>query len=66
MANKLPNRNTATLWLKVVEVAPPLFVALAIGPEVWRLIKSGAIAKIGIGQVNLELAQRRLITLREM
>jgi hypothetical protein len=55
------------LWLDVIKAAPPiLWVLLAfiaffeIGPEVWRLVRAGAITKIGIGVVNLEVAQKRL------
>ena len=55
------------LWLDVIKAAPPiLWVLLAfiaffeIGPEVWRLVRVGAITKIGIGVVNLEVAQKRL------
>src|SRR5258707_493974 len=67
METKVPNRDTSPLWLEGIKATPPvlwallaLIVAFAIGPDLWRLVKSGAVTKIGIGIINLELAQRRL------
>ncbi|TFV74105.1 hypothetical protein E4K64_19120 [Bradyrhizobium frederickii] len=55
------------IWLQSLKATPSLLwvliaivVLFAIGPDIKRLVKIGAITKIGIGTINLELAQRRL------
>ncbi len=54
-------------WLDFLKAAPPIlwlllasFAFFEIGPDVWRFVKAGAVTKIGIGVVNLEIAQKRL------
>jgi hypothetical protein len=63
----VPGGARASTWLEIIKAAPALLLTLLaliaayeIGPELWKLFKSGAVTKIGIGAVNLELAQRRL------
>jgi CheY-like chemotaxis protein len=66
MADKEQDRG-GPLWLEVLKAIPALLwvilalvVVVAVGPDVRRLVKIGAVTKIGIGTINLELAQRRL------
>jgi hypothetical protein len=54
-------------WLEIVRAIPPLLwailalvVVFGIGPDITRLVKIGAVTKIGIGTLDLELAQKRL------
>jgi CheY-like chemotaxis protein len=67
MTTKVTNNDTAPVWLEAIKAAPPLLwgilaliIVFEIGPDLLRLVKIAAVTKIGIGAINLELAQRRL------
>jgi len=65
------NGESVSLWLDLLRSAPPLLwlilasvVLFQVGPDIWRLVRAGAVTRIGIGAINLELAQKRLAEVR--